>query len=407
MDPLHVTLLVLLGLAIVALTKSARDRARLTVERDVAVARLSDAEVMRTGFRAVAGEVLQSSTSEFLKLANETLNAKEANASKEFDQRKTAVDELIRPLQKAIEETRNQLQRSAQDSAGLREHVMRMTKSNQNLRSETSKLSQALRKPNVRGRYGEIQLERVVELAGMRSYCDFTSQESLRDADGKLQKPDLVVRLPNGRMVAIDAKTPLDAYMDALSTDDVAEQEERLDRYARNVAEQVTKLANKEYWTNFEGSPELVVMFIPGDQLVDAALERRPELIDLAAQSNVVIASPSTLIGLLRAIHVGWRERNLTDNAEELFRVGRELHSRVAIVVQRASKLGDSLESARKNYNQFVGSVQTRLIPAMRKFEAQDARSTKTIEPPSLLEEETRKFTPQELVDDTLTPVEQ
>ena len=406
MDPLHVTLALLLGLAVVAALRLFGDRARLTIERDVAMARLADADQMRTGFQAVAGEVLRNSTGEFLKLAKESLAAKEATAVAELDKRANAVDELVRPLQKVIEETRDELRRSAQDSAGLREHVLRVTKSNRDLQAETSKLTQALRKPNVRGRYGEVQLERVVELAGMRRYCDFTTQQALRDSDGRLQKPDLVVRLPNGRVIAVDAKMPLDAYMDALSTEVVDEQNERLDRYAQNVAEQVQKLADREYWSNFEDSPELVVMFMPGDQLVDAALERRPDLIEIAAQRNVVIASPSTLIGLLRAVHIGWRERSLTENAEELFRLGRELHQRMAIVIERAGKLGDSLESARKNYNSFVGSVETRLIPTMRKFEEKEARSTRTIDVPRVLDEETRKITRVGLFDDEIVPIE-
>lgn len=399
MDPLHVTLLVLLALAVVGLVLLLRERARLQVERDLARGRLQDADEMRSGFQALAGEVLRTSSTQFLELAKESLASNEKDALAAMDAKQRAFDDLLSPLKKAVEGTYHQLRRSEKDQATLAEQVQRMTKSNRVLREETNKLTQALRKPNVRGRYGEIQLERVVELAGMRSYCDFTAQEALRDSENRLQKPDLVVRLPNGRVIAIDSKVPFDAYMDAIDAKSEEEREERLDRYAKNVVEQMRRLSAKEYWANFEDSLELVVMFIPGDQLVDAALERRPDLIELAASENVVIASPSTLIGLLRAVHVGWRERNLSESAEELFRLGRELHQRAAIVVDHAAKLGDSLDSARKNYNTFVGSVQNRLIPTLRRFEEKDARSTREIVEPRVLEEETRELDAKSLFD--------
>jgi DNA recombination protein RmuC len=253
-----------------------------------------------------------------------------------------------------------------------------MLVANQELRAETGRLTQALRKPNVRGRYGEVQLERVIELSGMRRWCDFTTQENLRDGDKKLQKPDVVVRLPNGRVVAIDAKTCFDAYLDALDEQDDVRREALLERYASNVAEQVAKLGRKEYWAQLDAL-EMVIMFVPGDQLVDAALERRPDLVEVAAAQNVVLASPSTLIGLLRAVHVGWRERELSDNAEELFRLGRELHERAAITLEHASRVGDALDAAKRRYNEFVGSVDTRLVPTLRKFADKGARSSRTL----------------------------
>jgi len=200
------------------------------------------------------------------------------------------------------------------------------------------------------------------------------------------------VRLPNERLIAIDAKVALDSYLDAIEATSDERRDALLDRYAQNVFEQVMKLAKKQYWANFDHSPEIVVLFVPGDQLVDAALERRPELIERAAEMNVIIASPSTLIGLLRAVHVGWREKNLTDSAEELFELGRELHKRAAIVLEKAARVGDALDGARKHYNEFVGSVQGRLLPALRKFEERDARSTRELTPLRKLEGETRQL---------------
>ena len=390
MDTLHITLFIGLAMALVALMLSLLAWQRMRSERDLAQARNADLEELRTGFQSVAGEVLRNSNEEFLRLAKEAFAAGEARSTAGMDQRQQAMDQLIEPLKVAVQETHTQLRRNEKEQAGLREHILRVTQSNTQLRGETSRLVQALRKPNVRGRYGEIQLERVVELAGLRSYCDFSTQAAMYDDSGNLQKPDMIVRLPNGRVVAVDAKTPLDAYMDALECNVESEVEARMERYAKNFLQQVKNLSSKEYWSNFEHSPELVVMFVPGDQLVDAALERRPDLIDLAAQGNVIIASPSTLIGLLRAIHVGWREQNLTESAQELFQLGRELHGRAAIVIDHITRVGESIDGARRNFNTLVGSVQGRLVPTLRRFEERDARSTKDVADPQTLGGEIR-----------------
>lgn len=390
MDTLHITLFIGLAMALVALMLSLLAWQRMRSERDLAQARIADPQELRTGFQALAGEVLRNSNEEFLRLAKEAFAAGEARSTAGMDQRQQAMDQLIEPLKVAVQETHTQLRRNEKEQAGLREHILRVTQSNTQLRGETSRLVQALRKPNVRGRYGEIQLERVVELAGLRSYCDFSTQAAMYDDSGSLQKPDMIVRLPNGRVVAVDAKMPLDAYMDALECSVESEVEARMERYAKNFLQQVKSLSSKEYWSNFEHSPELVVMFVPGDQLVDAALERRPDLLDLAAQGNVIIASPSTLIGLLRAIHVGWREQNLTESAQELFQLGRELHGRAAIVIDHITRVGESIDGARRHFNTLVGSVQGRLVPTLRRFEERDARSTKNVTDPQSLAGELR-----------------
>ncbi len=377
-----------------------RERWRLAAERELERGRTSDLETNRRSFQALAGEVLRASNEEFLKLAQTAFAAQRSEATAEMERRKRAVDELIAPMAQALAKTHQQLEQVGRDQAGLRQQVLGMTQSNQELRAETGKLVQALRKPNVRGRYGEVQLERVVELAGMKNYCDFTPQGSVRDEEGKLGRPDLVVKLPNARVIAIDAKTNLDAYLDALDAKTPEESEQHLARYAETVMLQAQKLSRKAYWTNFDASPEFVVMFIPGDQLVDAALERRPELIEYAAERNVVIASPSTLIGLLRAVHVGWREKNLSDSAAELFELGRELHQRAAIVLEHAAAVGESIERARRSYNDFVGSIQSRLVPTLRRFEEKDARSAKELPALRVIEGETRRT-------ETLFPLEE
>jgi DNA recombination protein RmuC len=354
----------------------------LQAERDALQGRLSDrdADLGRLGetFEALSARALRSSNEEFLRLANEHLDGRRAQSVADLDQRRAAIDTLIQPIAEALRRAEDHIGRVEQGNAGLAVRLRDMLVANQELRAETGRLTQALRKPNVRGRYGEVQLERVIELSGMRRWCDFTTQENLRDVDKKLLKPDVVVRLPNGRVVAIDAKTSVDAYLDALDATDDKKREALLDRYAANVAEQVAKLGRKEYWAELDAL-EMVIMFIPGDQLVDAALERRPDLVEFAASLNVVLASPSTLIGLLRAVHVGWRERELSDNAEELFRLGRELHERAAITLEHASRVGDALDAAKRRYNEFVGSVDTRLVPTLRKFADKGARSAHTL----------------------------
>jgi DNA recombination protein RmuC len=406
MDLLHVVLGLATGGLFLAALWLLRERWRLASERDVSRARLADEEALKQGFRAVASEVLEKSNAEFLRLAQSTLAVQSTQGAAELDKRRESFARLIEPIQKAIEKTHEELRRVEKESLGLRGEVLRMSQANQELRAETGKLSQALAKPNVRGRYGEIQLERVVELSGMKSYCDFSAQTTVRAADGSLKRPDLVVRLPNDRVVAIDAKTSFDAYMAALDATSKEERERQLDRYAAHVVDQVKRLADKRYWSDFDESPEFVVLFIPGDQLVDAALERRPDLIDLAAQKSVVLASPATLIGLLRAVHIGWREKNLSENAEELFRLGKELYERAGNVLDRAGKVGESLDAARKNYNEFVGSVQGRLIPTLRKFQERDVRSSRDLLVPHELEGETRRLDVGLLFDDAEEPAE-
>ena len=370
-----------LALAVVALIALwlLRERWRLLGEKHALEARGGDLEQQRTTFQALASEALRHSNEEFLRLAQTAFAAQRGEAAAELERRRAAVDALVTPVTKALEKTNQALEQVGRDQAGLRGEMLRMGQASLELRGETSRLVQALRKPNVRGRYGEVQLERVVELAGMRSYCDFTTQGSLRDEEGRLSRPDLVVRLPNARLIAVDAKVNLDAYLDALDAQTPEESEKHLERYAETVMLQAQKLSRKEYWAHFEASPEFVVMFMPGDQLVDAALQRRPDLIDYAAQKNVVIASPSTLIGLLRAVHVGWREKSLSDSARELFELGRELHQRAAIALEHAATVGDSLERARKAYNDFAGSIDARLMPTLRRFEERGARSAKEL----------------------------
>jgi DNA recombination protein RmuC len=282
-----------------------------------------------------------------------------------MDKRKAAVDELIKPMGETLRRTEEKI-------AGL-------SSASADLRAETGKLVRALSRPEVRGRYGEIQLRRVAELAGMVAYCDFTEQASARDGDGRLQRPDMIVNLPNEHVVAVDAKCNIDAYVKAAEAVDEGERERLLSKFAEHVCEQVTKLSAKSYWAAWEGSAELVVMFVPGDQFLDAALSRCPELLEQAAERNVILATPSTLIGLLRAVAVGWREKRIEEQAQELFRLGKELHERAAVAFGKVAEVGAAIDAAAKKYNVMVGSVESRLLPSLRKFEDGGVSSGKVL----------------------------
>ncbi|MEL7473420.1 MAG: DNA recombination protein RmuC [Planctomycetota bacterium] len=338
-------------------------------------------------FQAASAKALKEANEAFLKLAEQRLKTGVAEADRAMDEKRAAFNKLIEPIQQTLSKTGERLEkyedRRAESFAKLAQQINDIGAANSQLRDETGKLVKALSKPEVRGRYGEIQLRRVAELAGMTAYCDFSEQSSTRDSDGQLLRPDMVVRLPNDRRLAVDAKTNTYAYVEAVSAETPEAREKHLERFARHVADQAKKLSQKSYWSELDHSPEFVVMFVPGDHFLDAALERRPDLIELAAQLNIVLATPSTLIGLLRAVHVGWREKSLADDADELFKLGRELHERAAVAFGHANKLGDTLRKAVEHYNKFTGSVDSRLMPTLKKFEETGAKGKKSLEQPS------------------------
>lgn len=331
-------------------------------------------------FEALGSRTLRSNQEALSKFLTERLKDADQLSQAELDKRRQAIEAMVRPIGETLEKTKAQLTQ-------LDERVKASSASNDSLREETARLTRALSRPEIRGQYGEIQLRRVAELAGMTSYCDFSEQLSQRDEDGNLQRPDMVVTLPNDRVIVVDAKANINAYIDAVNAPDDAAREEHLQRFARHTSEQVKKLADKKYWSLFDAkSAEFVVMFVPGDHFIDAALSRRPELLDDAAQRGVILASPSTLIGLLRAVAVGWREHALTEQAAELFALGRELHERAAVAFEHAAKLGDSIRQSVERYNKLAGSIDTRMMPTLRRFEDAGAKSAKTLVEPKPVE---------------------
>jgi DNA recombination protein RmuC len=327
---------------------------------------------MREAFEAIGSKTVRASQETLGKILNDRLAAADEKSRVEHEQRRLAVEAMVKPIGETLAKTSERLTQ-------LDERVKASGESADQLKEQTARLARALSRPEVRGKYGEIQLKRVAELAGMTNYCDFTEQTSTVDADGTMLRPDMVVTLPNKRMIAVDAKANIDAYMAAVNASDDQEREAHLERFARHISEQAKKLGDKRYWTRFEGSPEFVVMFVPGDQFIDAALSRRPELLDRAAQDGVILASPSTLIGLLRAVAVGWREHRLAEEAQELLALGKELHDRAAVAFNHAAELGDTIRQSVERYNKLVGSIDSRLVPTLKRFEAAGAGSGKEL----------------------------
>ena len=337
-------------------------------------------------FEALGSRTLKSNQEALGKFITERLKDADSLSQAELDKRKQAIEAMVKPISETLHKTREQITQ-------LDERVKASSASNESLKEETARLTRALSRPEVRGQYGEIQLRRVAELAGMTSYCDFSEQFSQRDDEGNLQRPDMVVTLPNERVIVVDAKANINAYIEAVNapTDEI--REEQMQRFARHTFEQVKKLSDKKYWSLFDGkSAEFVVMFVPGDHFIDAALSRRPDLLDVAAQQGVILASPSTLIGLLRAVAVGWREHALTEQAAELFELGKELHDRAATAFEHAGKLGDSIRQSVERYNRLVGSIDSRMMPTLKKFEDAGAKSGKTLAEPKRVEGSPREL---------------
>ncbi|MFT3684401.1 MAG: DNA recombination protein RmuC [Phycisphaerales bacterium] len=364
--------------AVAAEKIAAADAMRLKTEQV-----LKEAEVaLKSVFEASAGKALKDASEQFAKHAETTLKAVGAQSSSEIEAKRVSIDSMVKEMREKLAGTATALETVQKDWAGQRaalgEQLRSMGLANEQLRSETGKLVKALREPQVRGRYGEIQLRRVAELAGMRAYCDFVEQDSTADAEGNLLRPDMIVRLPNGRELVVDAKANLKPYIDALEAATPEEADAHLNRFADGIVEQAKALAKKTYWDR-AGSPEFVVMFVPGDQFVDAALSRRADLLDVAASNKVILVSPCSLIAMLRAVAVGFQERMLSEKAGEMAGDVKELNERLAVAVEHLDGLGSALASSVSKFNQFVGSYQTRVLPQVRKIEASGVQSKKAV----------------------------
>lgn len=372
--------------ALISHIRAARRIEALRVELTTAQVRLEaetlkDAERMdlleqsearlRVAFDSLAGETLRTNAELFLRLARESLGRDQVIAQGALKEREVAIAQLVDPLRAALERTEAQVQsleRERRDAfASLRTQIESLAGSQALLQRETRNLVTALRRPEVRGRWGELTLRRLVELAGLSEHCDFTEQLHLVGEEGTL-RPDLVVHMPDARDLVIDAKTPLDAYLAALEAPTEEERQVALRKHAQQVETRVRELASKSYWSQFERSPEFAVLFLPGDQFLSAALAERPELLENALAQSIIIATPSTLVALLKAVAYGWRQSAVAQNAAQIRDLGQELYRRLGTFNAHLGRMGQRLGSAVEAYNAAVGSLERQVLPQARRF---------------------------------------
>lgn len=353
----------------------------LQQEREIAF-EAANAQLTRA-FTELANQSLKSNSENFLRLAEQNLGAQQEKAKHDLGEREKAVENMVKPIQKALEAAQKQiseLEKARSEAYGsIRTQLGAMQDSQNSLRQETQNLVNALRRPEVRGRWGEITLRRLVELAGMVEHCDF--QEQVHSVgEGQIIRPDMIVRMPDQRELVVDVKTPLDAYLEAVEAENDSQRKLGLERHAKNVRAHIRTLASKTYWEQFDESPEFVILFIPGDQFLSAALNEEPDLIEYALSKQIILATPTSLVALLKAVAYGWRQLALADNAKEIRALAEDLHGRLATFVGHMNRVGRQLASSVDHYNKAVGSLERNVLPGARKFVELGVHEKKSIE---------------------------
>ncbi len=332
---------------------------------EAAEARLTDS------FKALAGDTLRDANQRFLDLAKAEFGRLHEASKGDLEKRQQAVGELVKPVQETLKKFEENVRKLEETRVGayegIKEHIKNLSEAQQRWQVEAANLSKAMRNPNARGRWGEIQLRRVVEMAGMQEHCDFQEQPTFAGADGML-RPDMLVRLPGRRQVVVDAKAPLMAYLEAVECQDDEQGLIKLKQHAQHIRNHVAALAKKSYWDQFDQAPEFVILFLPGEIFFNAAVSHDPELIQSAIEQRVLLSTPTTLIALLKAIAFGWRQEKLEENSLEISRIGKELYERISIVGSHMARVGGSLGSAVKAYNDAVGSLESRLLVSARRL---------------------------------------
>ncbi len=353
----------------------------VSAEREQALARAR--EQLQSVFGDLARDSLQSNSEVFLQLAKERLARQQLDASLALQARETAIESLVRPIREALNKAEVQIQsieRDRIDSFATLKSQMEALAGGQSLLSrETRNLVTALRRPDVRGQWGEITLKRLVELSGMTSHVDFTEQQHRSTESGAI-RPDMIVHMPERRDIVVDVKTPLDAYLAAVEAQDDEERAAQLRRHAQIVGARVRELSSKSYWAQFEHSPDFVVLFLPGDQFLSAALQETPGLIDESLRQNVMLATPTSLVALLKAVAYGWKQGVLADNAAEIRRLGEDVYKRLAVFGEHLGRLGKALSTSVDSFNKAVGSLEQQVLPAARRFPELGLRVSREIE---------------------------
>lgn len=347
----------------------------LELERTTANDRLDTLERTRAQlsatFAALSGEALKNNNEAFLQLAQENLKQFNIQAQGELSKKEQAIEHLLKPIKEVLEKTEKQIRDIEHDRkeayGSITKHLETMAQTQQLLHGETRNLAQALRRPEVRGQWGEMTLKRLVELAGMVQHCDFYEQETTVTEEGII-RPDMIVRMPGGRDIVVDVKTPLDAYLNAIEAADDKTRDQHLVHHARKVRDRIRELASKSYWGQFKNSPDFVVLFIPGDHFLSAALDKDPQLLEDALRQKVILATPTSLVALLRAVAFGWNQQTVTENAEKIRDLGEDLYKRLNTFTSHLVKLGKNINNSVEHYNNAIGSFQRQVLPGAKKL---------------------------------------